>query len=161
MGGIAVERLKQERKDWRRDPDRPFGWWTRPRANPDGSQCIMKWECGLPGPKDTNWEGGEYRIHMEFTEDYPSKPPKCKFVPPLFHPNVYPSGTICLSILNEDQGWRPSITIKQMLHGIFELLDNPNADDPAQSEAFELYVNNRPEYNRRVLLEAKKNPPAA
>lgn len=30
------------------------------------------------------------------------------------------------SILNEEQGWRPSITIKQMLHGIFELLDNPN-----------------------------------
>lgn len=25
-----------------------------------------------------------------------SQPPKCKFVPPLFHPNVYPSGTICL-----------------------------------------------------------------
>ena len=43
---------------------------------------------------------------MEFSEDYPSKPPKCKFKPPLFHPNVYPSGTICLSILNEEQGWR-------------------------------------------------------
>jgi len=26
------------------------GWWTRPGSNPDGSQCIMKWECGLPGP---------------------------------------------------------------------------------------------------------------
>jgi ubiquitin-protein ligase len=29
-----------------------------------------------------------------------------------------PSGTICLSILNEDDGWRPAITIKQMLLGI-------------------------------------------
>lgn len=28
--------------------------------------------------------------------DLPTKPPKCKFVPPLFHPNVFPSGTICL-----------------------------------------------------------------
>lgn len=26
------------------------------------------------------------------------QPPKCKFVPPLFHPNVYPSGTICLRL---------------------------------------------------------------
>lgn len=33
------------------------------------------------------------------------------------------------SILNEDAGWRPSITIKQMLHGIFELLDNPNVSE--------------------------------
>lgn len=29
---------------------------------------------------------------MIFKEDYPSSPPKCKFEPPLFHPNVYPSG---------------------------------------------------------------------
>jgi ubiquitin-protein ligase len=28
---------------------------------------------------------------------------KCKFEPPLFHPNVYPSGTVCLSILEEDK----------------------------------------------------------
>lgn len=31
--------------------------------------------------------------------DYPSKPPKCKFVPALFHPNVYPSGTVCREFL--------------------------------------------------------------
>lgn len=44
------------------------------------------------------------------------------------------------SILNQDVGWRPSITIKQMLYGIFHLLDNPNPDDPAQSEAHQLFV---------------------
>ena len=38
-----------------------------------------------------------------------------KFDPPLFHPNVYPSGTVCLSILNEDEGWKPAITIKQVI----------------------------------------------
>ena len=37
-----------------------------------------------------------------------------KFEPPLFHPNVYPSGTICLSLLDEEKGWKPSITIKQV-----------------------------------------------
>ena len=26
---------------------------------------------------------------------------QCKFKPNFFHPNVYPSGTVCLSILNE------------------------------------------------------------
>lgn len=33
------------------------------------------------------------------------------------------------SILNADKGWRPSISIKQMLHGICELLDNPNVSE--------------------------------
>jgi ubiquitin-protein ligase len=37
-----------------------------------------------------------------------------KFTPPLFHPNVYPSGTVCLSILDEEKSWRPGITIRQV-----------------------------------------------
>lgn len=54
------------------------------------------------GALQTDWEGGYYPLTMHFSEDYPSKPPKCKFPQGFFHPNVYPSGTVCLSILNED-----------------------------------------------------------
>jgi ubiquitin-conjugating enzyme E2 I len=101
------------------------------------------------------------------TYDSPQKPPKCVFEPPLFHPNVYPSGTICLSILNEDQGfllflpsdWKPSITMKQIVTGIQDLLNDPNPNSPAQSEAYMLFKNNRAEYNRRVLQQALKNKP--
>ena len=82
-----------------------------------------------------------------------------KFVPPLFHPNVYPSGTICLSILNEEEGWRPAITVKQILTGIQDLLNEPNPDSPAQSEAYHLFVNNKAEYSKRVKQEAAKNQP--
>jgi ubiquitin-protein ligase len=69
------------------------------------------------------------------------------------------AGTICLSILNEDDGWRPAITIKQMLLGIQDLLDNANPNSPAQSEAYSLYVSNRAEYDRKVRIEARKNIP--
>jgi ubiquitin-conjugating enzyme E2 I len=82
-----------------------------------------------------------------------------KFVPPLFHPNVYPSGTICLSILNEEEGWRPAITIKQILMGIQDLLDEPNPDSPAQSEAYSLFMQDKERYRRRVKEEARKNAP--
>jgi ubiquitin-conjugating enzyme E2 I len=70
---------------------------------------------------------------MQFPDEYPTRPPKCtlkprltkdeilinldvagKFTPPLFHPNVYPSGTVCLSILDEEKSWKPAITIKQV-----------------------------------------------
>ncbi|KAF8406289.1 hypothetical protein HHK36_008374 [Tetracentron sinense] len=51
---------------------------------------------------ETDWEGGYFPLTLHFSEDYPSKPPKCKFPQGFFHPNVYPSGTVCLSILNED-----------------------------------------------------------
>ena len=62
----------------------------------------------------TPWEGGLYKLRMLFKDDYPSSPPKCKFEPPLFHPNVYPSGTVCLSLLDEEKDWRPAVTIKQV-----------------------------------------------
>ena len=72
---------------------------------------IFKWECKIPGKKETPWEGGLFKLVMEFSDDYPNKPPKCQFKPVLFHPNIYPSGTVCLSILNEDEDWKPSLTI--------------------------------------------------
>jgi ubiquitin-conjugating enzyme E2 I len=91
-------------------------------------------------PMQTDWEGGYFPLTLNFSEDYPSKPPKCKFPQGFFHPNVYPSGTVCLSILNEDSGWRPAITVKQILVGIQDLLDQPNPADPAQTEGYHLFI---------------------
>lgn len=106
----------------------------------------------------TDWEGGFYPLTLNFSEDYPSKPPKCKFPQGFFHPNVYPSGTVCLSILNEDYGWRPAITVKQILVGIQDLLDEPNPNDPAQTEGYQLFVQDKNEYKRRVKQQAKQYP---
>jgi len=91
---------------------------------------------------------------MEFPPDYPIKPPKCKeytlgifidnlqgqFKPVLPHPNVYPSGTVCLSILNDEEDWKPNISIKTILLGIQKLLrDEPNINSPAQYDPCALY----------------------
>ena len=54
--------------------------------------------------------------------------------------------------MNEEEGWRPAITIKQMLLGIQDLLDTPNPNSPANSEAAQLWNENRREFNRRVTL---------
>ncbi|MCJ8746474.1 hypothetical protein PDJAM_G00142290 [Pangasius djambal] len=157
MSGIALSRLAQERKAWRKD--HPFGFVAVPTKNPDGTMNLMNWECAIPGKKGTPWEGGLFKLRMLFKDDYPSSPPKCKFEPPLFHPNVYPSGTVCLSILEEDKDWRPAITIKQILLGIQELLNEPNIQDPAQAEAYTIYCQNRVEYEKRVRAQAKKFSP--
>lgn len=157
MSGIAVGRLMEERKLWRRD--HPTGFHAKPVKQEDNSSNALFWEAGIPGKEDTDWAGGLYRLTMEFPEEYPSKPPKCKFTPPLFHPNIYPSGTVCLSILSEDKGWKPAITIKQMLIAIQDLLTDPNPLDPAQREAYEIFVSDRSEYDRRVRAQAAKFTP--
>jgi ubiquitin-conjugating enzyme E2 I len=81
-----------------------------------------------------------------------------KFVPALFHPNVYPSGTVCLSILNEEEGWKPAITLKQILLGVQELLDTPNPDSPAQAEAYNLFKKDLPAYQSKVKRIVRDNP---
>lgn len=81
-----------------------------------------------------------------------------KFVPPLFHPNVYPSGTVCLSILNEEEGWKPAITIKEILLGIQSLLDEPNPESPAQADAFNLFKKDRQAYEKKVRGVVRENP---
>ncbi|CAD7697652.1 unnamed protein product [Ostreobium quekettii] len=154
---VSRSRLAEERKAWRKD--KPFGFHARPETNPDGSSNLLRWKCHIPGRPNTLWEGGFYPMTMEFPEEYPTKPPKCKFAQGFFHPNVYPSGTVCLSIINEEEGWRPSITVKQVLLGIQELLDTPNPGSPAQSEAFLLYTNNRAKYNQCVKEQAHRYPP--
>ena len=48
---------------------------------------------------------------------------------PAPHPNVYKDGGICLNLLKD--AWKPSITIKQILLGIQELLNSPNLGSQA------------------------------
>ena len=158
MSGIAIGRLSEERKNWRKD-SLP-GFYARPEKKSDNSTNLMKWEIGVPGKEGTDWAGGVFKGVFLFSDEYPSKPPKCKFVPPLFHPNVFSDGSICLSILNETQGWSPAITIRQMLLGIQELLDNPNPKSPAQEGAITLYLRNKPEYVKKIKAQTAANIPS-
>jgi len=155
------------------------GFFAKPVTKSDGSLNLLLWECGIPGKAGSLWEGGPFKLFLEFSPDYPSKPPKCttsalplmketmsltcgfhgnigRFKPVLFHPNVYPSGAVCLSIVNEDEGWRPAITIKQILLGIQELLDTPNPNSPAQSEPYQMFVKDRAQYKKRVREQISK-----
>eukprot|EP00124_Ichthyophonus_hoferi_P001826 Ihof_evm7s107 gene=Ihof_evmTU7s107 len=137
MAGIAMSRLAEERKAWRKD--HPYGFTAHPIKKTDGTMDLMTWECGIPGKRGSDWEGGIYKLMVTFTEDYPSAPPKCKFVPPLFHPNIFPSGTVCLSLLDAEKDWKPAITLRQILLGIQDLLIEPNPNDPAQADAYHIY----------------------
>lgn len=153
---LCQNRLQEERKNWRKD--HPFGFYAKPIRGAGGVIDLKTWECGIPGKEKTIWEGGLFKLTMIFPDEYPTKPPKCKFTPALFHPNVYPSGTVCLSILNEEEAWKPAINVKQILLGIQDLLNDPNPESPAQAEAYQLFKKDKNEYERKVRRFVKENP---
>jgi ubiquitin-conjugating enzyme E2 A len=47
----------------------------------------MRWNAVIFGPENSPWDGGTFRLVLEFTEDYPNKAPEVKFVSDMFHPN--------------------------------------------------------------------------
>jgi ubiquitin-conjugating enzyme E2 A len=108
----------------------------------------MLWQAVIFGPDDTPWEGGTFKLVLEFTEDYPNKAPQVRFLTKMFHPNIYNDGQICLDILQNQ--WSPIYDISAILTSIQSLLCDPNPASPANSEASRLYNENRREYNRRV-----------
>ena len=127
----------------------------------------------------TNWEGGIYKCVLKFPSNYPANGPKVTFKPliwyvkfPLYvqprtknplalyyrHMNVYGSGDVCLDILSSR--WKSSLTIKQILLGLQNLLDEPNPKSPANSQASSLYQRDRPAYNKKIKEQARKFTPS-
>jgi ubiquitin-conjugating enzyme E2 I len=66
---MVINRLKKERKTWR--SDHPFGFVAKPTLAGDGTMNMLRWECEIPGPKESPWEGGVYKMTIDFSNDYP------------------------------------------------------------------------------------------
>lgn len=109
---------------------------------------LMIWDGIIFGPDDTPWEGGIFKLTLTFTEDYPKKPPQVKMETPVFHPNFYVDGRICLDILQNQ--WSPIIDVYTVLTSIQSLLTDPNPLSPANVEAAKLYTDNIQEYLKKV-----------
>jgi ubiquitin-conjugating enzyme E2 A len=112
------------------------------------SDNILLWNAIIFGPENTVWDGGIFKLRMEFTEKFPHEAPKVIFLTPMFHPNIYANGNICLDILQNN--WSSAYDASNILISIQSLLADPNPNSPANSEAAKLYVEDRREYNRRV-----------
>lgn len=65
---------------------------------------------------------------------------------------------MCLSILNEDEGWKPAITLKDILLGVQSLLDEPNPDSPAQADAYTLFKKDIEAYKKKIKQVVRDNP---
>ncbi len=75
---FAAKRLQAERTAWRKE--HPHAFYAKPEQLENSAMNMMRWKCGIPGPKGSLWEGAVYPVVLEFPPEFPDLPPKVRFL---------------------------------------------------------------------------------
>lgn len=146
--------LKKQLKELQKNPVEGFSAGLQ-------DDNIFKWEVMIVGPADTLYEGGFFNCLLEFPPEYPDLPPVLTFTTPIWHPNVYEDGKVCISILHPpgddewgyekaNERWLPIHTVETILISVISMLSDPNDESPANLEAAKQWREDRAGFKKRV-----------
>eukprot|EP01128_Nolandella_sp_AFSM9_P003978 TRINITY_DN1747_c4_g1_i1.p1 TRINITY_DN1747_c4_g1~~TRINITY_DN1747_c4_g1_i1.p1 ORF type:complete len:207 (+),score=57.17 TRINITY_DN1747_c4_g1_i1:87-623(+) len=155
MASSAFKRLLKEYKDLTTNP--PEGIV----AGPVVEDNFFVWEALIMGADDTPFEGGVFSAILTFPYDYPLNPPKMVFSTKLFHPNIYPNGEVCISILHapgddpsryehSSERWSPVQSVEKILISVMSMLSEPNIESPANVDAAKMFRDHRAQFDEVV-----------
>ena len=129
---------------------------------------IYVWQVMIVGPPETLYDGGMFQATLTFPKDYPINPPKMKFLSEIWHPNVYKTGDVCISILHppgEDEfgyesaaeRWNPIHSVESILLSVISMLSSPNDESPANLDAAKEWRENKDEFKKKVKRCVRKS----
>lgn len=107
---------------------------------------MFDWDVGVFGPPKTLYEGGYFKAKISFPQDYPYSPPTFRFLTKMWHPNIYETGDVCISILHPpvddpqsgelpQERWNPTQNVRTILLSVISMLNEPNTFSPANVDA--------------------------
>jgi len=123
---------------------------------------VFAWEVMLMISDECKFYGGGFfRARLTFPREYPLLPPKMKFETPIWHPNIYETGDVCISILHppeEDstgyesasERWSPVQTPATILLSVISMLSSPNDESAANVEAARQWRDDPATFKKRV-----------
>lgn len=135
----------------------------------DDDVNLQRWRFALMViNSDSAFNGGYFKAEMVFPNDYPYSPPKFRFLIPIYHPNIYPDGNLCISILHKpgedmisgeaaSERWSPLQGVESVLRSVLLLLDDPEIHSPANVDAGVMYRDKREMYNDRAKATVAKS----
>lgn len=151
------KRLDKELADYTNDrtsTDAVFA--LTPVYDPDtGIPDLTRWTATITGPTGTPYETGVFMMDVVIPETYPFKPPNVRFVTPMYHPNIDAFGNICVDILKES--WSPIYSLSKVMLAISSLIAEPNPNDALNQSAANLYLTNKPAFDRYVRSTLRKH----
>tara|TARA_B100001093_G_C26847033_1_gene1023341 strand:- start:3503 stop:3985 length:483 start_codon:yes stop_codon:yes gene_type:complete len=150
---MALVRLRSELKQINKEP---YYFYS---VTPDENN-FLNWDFMMIGPPETFYEGGIFYGKIEFTSEYPNKPPKLRFTSEMHHPNIYKDGNVCISILHEgvdqynyeqvNERWNPSHSVSSILMSVLSILGSPNFESPANIDASTEWKNSIEDYKKKI-----------
>lgn len=136
----AVKALQVEMNNIRKDPIEGVLIELQDDEN------MFDWDVGVFGPPKTLYEGGYFKAKIKFPQDYPYSPPSFKFLTKMWHPNIYETGDVCISILHPpvddpqsgelpQERWNPTQNVRTIMLSVISMLNEPNTSSPANVDA--------------------------
>lgn len=130
---------------------------------------IFEWSVALIvlNP-DSLYYGGYFKARITFPKQYPFQPPDFRFERPLWHPNVYEDGRLCISILHqpgedvmsgEEAGerWSPVQRVESVLISVLSLLDDAETSSAANVDAGVMLRKDPEAYRARVTQDKERS----
>ncbi|GAX76101.1 hypothetical protein CEUSTIGMA_g3544.t1 [Chlamydomonas eustigma] len=158
----AILILKKQLKELTRHPVDGFSAGLVDDSN------IFEWQVTIIGPPDTLYEGGFFNARLSFPKDYPISPPTCRFTSEMWHPNVFPDGKVCISILHSAgddphgyetaaERWSPVQSVETIMISIISMLSSPNDESPANVDAAKEWREDRDAFKKKVSRIVRKS----
>ncbi|CDR97460.1 ubiquitin conjugating enzyme E2, putative [Babesia bigemina] len=160
MVNIAREILRRQYIELTRDDNCTFSVGLE-------DDDLFQWRVCFEGPYGTPFEGGIFTVVITFPDTFPNNPPQMKFEQKMWHPNIYPDGRVCISILHPpgmdifndqeapEERWRPVLSVESIILSVISMLSEPNAESPANVDAAVEFKNDPQGYKRRVQIFAR------
>ncbi|KAF8246337.1 hypothetical protein K440DRAFT_553566 [Wilcoxina mikolae CBS 423.85] len=135
--------------------------WVHAEAR-DGN--LFLWNVALVVLNPTSlYHGGYLKAELKIPKNYPMSPPEFRFLRPLFHPNIYKDGKLCISILHTpgddemsgelaSERWSAAQRIFTVLISILSLLDDGEVSSAANVDA-SVMLRKDPENYKRIVKE--------
>ncbi|UMM15157.1 hypothetical protein L5515_002700 [Caenorhabditis briggsae] len=90
-----------------------------------------------------------------------------RFTCGIFHPNIYPDGRVCISILHapgddptgyesSNERWSPVQSIEKILLSVVSMLAEPNDESPANVNAAKMWREDRAQFEKTADALVRK-----